>query len=130
MELAAKVAGRLVSSGGSLAAESVEHEVHRALEWLSGERVEVKRHAAVLLLRELAVNAPTFFFQKVQPFLDHIFNAVRDSKVRLSTIYYSPFQNYRRVPRQKPLCQHLYHIKSVITLCIKFSKLGVCYPIL
>eukprot|EP00117_Sycon_ciliatum_P040328 scpid3818/ scgid5118/ Serine/threonine-protein kinase mTOR; FK506-binding protein 12-rapamycin complex-associated protein 1; FKBP12-rapamycin complex-associated protein; Mammalian target of rapamycin; Mechanistic target of rapamycin; Rapamycin target protein 1 len=80
MELAAKVAGRLVSSGGSLAAESVEHEVHRALEWLSGERVEVKRHAAVLLLRELAVNAPTFFFQKVQPFLDHIFNAVRDSK--------------------------------------------------
>ena len=31
---------------------------------------------------------------------------------------YSPFQNYRRVPGQKPLCQHLYHIKSVITLCI------------
>ena len=43
---------------------------------------------------------------------------------------YSPFQNYRRVPRQKPLCQHLYHIKSVITLCIIFSKLGICYPIL
>ena len=44
--------------------------------------------------------------------------------------FYSPFQNYRRgVPRQKPLCQHLYHIKSVITLCIIFSKLGVCYPI-
>ena len=37
---------------------------------------------------------------------------------------YSPFQNYRRVPRQKPLCQHLYHIKSVITLCIIFSKIG------
>ena len=43
---------------------------------------------------------------------------------------YSPFQNYRRVPRQKPLCQHLYYINSVITLCIFFSKLGVCYPIL
>ena len=37
-------------------------------------------------------------------------------------IYYSPFQNYRRVPRQKPLCQHLYHIKSVITLCIIFPN--------
>ena len=24
----------------------------------------------------------------------------------------------------------IYHIKSVITLCINFSKLGVCYPIL
>lgn len=80
-ELAAKVAGRLVSSGGSLAAESVENEVNRALEWLSGDRNEGKRHAAVLVLRELAVNAPTFFFQKVQPFLDHIFNAIRDPKV-------------------------------------------------
>ena len=82
MELAAKVAGRLVSSGGSLAAESVEYEVSRALEWLSADRNEAKRHAAVLVLRELAVNAPTFFFQKVQPFLDHIFNAIRDPKVR------------------------------------------------
>ena len=35
---------------------------------------------------------------------------------------YSPFQNYRRVPRQKPLCQLLYHIKSVITLCINFPN--------
>jgi len=34
----------------------------------------------VLVLRELAVSAPTFFFQQVQPFFDNIFNAVRDPK--------------------------------------------------
>lgn len=34
----------------------------------------------VLVLRELAVSAPTFFFQQVQPFFDNIFYAVWDSK--------------------------------------------------
>lgn len=31
-------------------------------------------------MRELAVSAPTFFFQQVQPFFDNIFYAVWDSK--------------------------------------------------
>ena len=35
----------------------------------------------MLILRELAVNAPTLFYQKVQPFFDNIFTAVRDPKV-------------------------------------------------
>ncbi|XP_042586295.1 serine/threonine-protein kinase Tor-like isoform X3 [Cyprinus carpio] len=34
----------------------------------------------VLVLRELAVSTPTFFFQQVQPFFDDIFYAVWDSK--------------------------------------------------
>lgn len=34
----------------------------------------------VLVLRELAVSAPTFFFQQVQPFFDNIFYAVWDPK--------------------------------------------------
>lgn len=34
----------------------------------------------VLVLRELAVSAPTFFFQQVQPFFDNIFYAVWDQK--------------------------------------------------
>lgn len=34
----------------------------------------------MLVLRELAVSAPTFFFQQVQPFFDNIFYAVWDSK--------------------------------------------------
>ena len=35
----------------------------------------------VLVLRELAINSPTFFFQQVQQFFDCIFNALRDPKV-------------------------------------------------
>ncbi|PIK33481.1 target of rapamycin [Apostichopus japonicus] len=66
--------------GGTFTPEYVEFEVRRALEYLGGDRHEGRRHAAVLVLRELAEHAPTFFFQQVQPFFDNIFNAVRDPK--------------------------------------------------
>ncbi|XP_048736860.2 serine/threonine-protein kinase mTOR-like [Ostrea edulis] len=80
MEMAARAVGWLAYSSGSYAAEYVEHEVKRGLEWLTGDRQESKRLAAVLVLKELAVNTPTFFFQQVQQFFDCIFNAVRDPK--------------------------------------------------
>ena len=35
----------------------------------------------VLVLRELAVHAPTLFYTQIQAFFDNIFIAVRDSKV-------------------------------------------------
>ena len=38
----------------------------------------------VLVLRELAVHAPTLFYQQIQAFFDNIFLAVRDSKVTLN----------------------------------------------
>ena len=34
----------------------------------------------VLVLRELALSSPTFFFQQVQTFFDVVFCAVRDPK--------------------------------------------------
>ncbi|KAJ9576744.1 hypothetical protein L9F63_025360, partial [Diploptera punctata] len=80
MELAAKTVGKLALVSGTYAAEYVEFEVKRAFEWLGGDRHEGKRHAAVLVLRELAVSMPTYFFQQVQQFFDLIFNAVRDPK--------------------------------------------------
>ncbi|XP_029434781.1 serine/threonine-protein kinase mTOR isoform X2 [Rhinatrema bivittatum] len=80
MEMASKAMGRLAMAGDTFTAEYVEFEVKRALEWLGPDRNEGRRHAAVLVLRELAVSAPTFFFQQVQPFFDNIFYAVWDSK--------------------------------------------------
>ncbi|XP_012282445.1 serine/threonine-protein kinase mTOR isoform X2 [Orussus abietinus] len=80
MELAAKTVGKLALVSGTFTAEYVEFEVKRAFEWLGGDRHEGKRHAAVLVLRELAVSMPTYFFQQVTPFFDLIFNAVRDPK--------------------------------------------------
>ena len=49
MEMAAKAVGTLALSSGTFAAEYVEYEVKRALEWLTGDRHEGKRHAAVSL---------------------------------------------------------------------------------
>lgn len=80
MELAARTVGKLSLISGTFTAEYVEFEVKRAFEWLGGDRVESKRHAAVLVLRELAIAMPTYFFQQVQQFFDLIFNAVRDPK--------------------------------------------------
>ncbi|XP_059807691.1 serine/threonine-protein kinase mTOR isoform X1 [Hypanus sabinus] len=80
MEMASKAVGRLSMAGDTFTAEYVEFEVKRALEWLGADRNEGRRHAAVLILRELAVSAPTFFFQQVQAFFDNIFYAVWDSK--------------------------------------------------
>ncbi|KAH3893902.1 hypothetical protein DPMN_018054 [Dreissena polymorpha] len=80
MEMAARALGILVLSSGTYVAEYVEVVVKKALEWLTEDRHEVKRHAAVLCFMELAVNTPTFFFQQIQQFFDCIFTAVRDPK--------------------------------------------------
>lgn len=80
MELAAKTLVKLALLPGSKGAESFEFDIKRAFEWLSEERNEGKRHAAVLVLRELAVAMPTYFYQQVSGFFEHIFNAIRDSK--------------------------------------------------
>lgn len=47
MELAAKAVGRLALASGTYTAEYVEFEAKRAFEWLSGDRNEGRRHAAV-----------------------------------------------------------------------------------
>ncbi|XP_035824600.1 serine/threonine-protein kinase mTOR isoform X2 [Aplysia californica] len=80
MEMAAKAVGILALSSGTYAAEYVEFEVRRNLEWLVSDRVEGKRQAAVFVLKELALNTPTFFYQQVQQFFESIFFAVRDPK--------------------------------------------------
>lgn len=80
MEMAAKTLVKLALLPGSKGAESFEFDCKRAFEWLSEERNENKRHAAVLVLRELAVAMPTYFYQQVGGFFEHIFNAIRDPK--------------------------------------------------
>ncbi|XP_052868920.1 serine/threonine-protein kinase Tor isoform X2 [Anopheles cruzii] len=80
MELAAKVLVKLALLPGSNGASSFEFDIRRAFEWLTEDRVENKRQAAVLVLRELAVAMPTFFYQQVGSFFDHIFVAIKDPK--------------------------------------------------
>ena len=81
MAAASKALGHLALAGGTLTADFVEFEVKRSLEWLQGERNESRRHASVLVLRELAANAPTLFYGHVPQFFDSIFSAIRDQKL-------------------------------------------------
>ena len=68
---------------GTLAADIVEFEVKRALEWLEGDRSEQRRYAAVLVLKELADNTPTLFNVHVATFVDHIWVTLRDPKLQI-----------------------------------------------
>lgn len=76
LRMCAKALGHLARAGETIAADIVEFEVKRALEWLDGDR----RLAAVLVLQELAENTPALFHVYVDPFLEHIWVAVRDPK--------------------------------------------------
>ncbi|KAK2968912.1 hypothetical protein RJ640_018604 [Escallonia rubra] len=76
--LASKVLGHLARAGGAMTADEVERQVKSALEWLCGERVEYRRFAAVLILKETAENASTVFNVHVSEFVDAIWFALRD----------------------------------------------------
>ena len=49
----------------------------------AGDRSEQRRHAAVLVLKELAEHAPTLFNVHVSSFLDHVWVALRDPKLAI-----------------------------------------------
>lgn len=81
MIVAAKCLGRLAIPGGALTAELVEAEVKHALEWLTSERNENRRFAAVLIMRELAKNSSTLLYMYVPGILTSIWEGLRDQKV-------------------------------------------------
>ncbi|XP_052743299.1 serine/threonine-protein kinase Tor [Bicyclus anynana] len=86
LELAAKTVGRISTSLGIKRGEYVEMEIKRAFEWLSGERNEAKRLSACLVLRELAIAMPSFFFQHINSFFNYIINAIRDPKEQVREV--------------------------------------------
>lgn len=72
--------GRLATTLGVKRSEYVEIEVKRAYDWLSEERNEGKRLSAVIILRELALSMPSYFYQQINGFFNHIMIALRDPK--------------------------------------------------
>ncbi|RZC44315.1 hypothetical protein C5167_037265 [Papaver somniferum] len=76
--LASRVLGHLARAGGAMTADEVERQVKTAMDWLRGERVEYRRFAAVLILKEMAENASTVFNVHVPEFVDLIWVALRD----------------------------------------------------
>ena len=81
---AARVLGHLARVRGSMAAESVERELLRSLEWLEHPQdlePARHRHAACLVITELAENAPTLLFVHIREVFGHLWTAVRDARL-------------------------------------------------
>ena len=112
IEYSAKALARLTQVSGTYTAnlkfQLIAHEVKRAFEVLQGEstnlmensarpvqlgsdlqRGDMRRYAAILVLREIAACMPTFFFQNVGTFFDVIFNPIRDVRptIRESAVF-------------------------------------------
>ncbi|RYC60186.1 hypothetical protein CHU98_g6031 [Xylaria longipes] len=85
MQPAAIALGKLCRPGGSLISELVESEVKTALEWLQSDRIEEKRYSAVLVLRELARNAPTLMYAYVGLIFDLVWVGLRDPRNLIRT---------------------------------------------
>lgn len=82
MIAASKTLGRIAEMGGTAFADQIDVEVPRALEALQSDKPE-GRHAAVLVLRELARHSAAHFHPHVQLVLERIWLPLRDSRVRV-----------------------------------------------
>jgi FKBP12-rapamycin complex-associated protein len=83
MRPAAAALGKLCRPGGSLISELVDSELKTALEWLQNDRVEERRYSAVLVLRELALNAPTLMYQYIPTIFEWIWVGLRDVRQQI-----------------------------------------------
>ncbi|KAI0228314.1 phosphatidylinositol kinase- protein kinase tor1 [Massospora cicadina] len=84
MVMASKTLGKLALSGETLTANSIDFEIKRALEWLQApERFEPRRHAAVLILKELSQTAPIFIYSYVGQIVELIWVVLRDPKLAI-----------------------------------------------
>jgi FKBP12-rapamycin complex-associated protein len=81
--LASRVLGHLARAGGAMTSDEVEFQMKTAFDWLRVDRVEYRRFAAVLILKEMAENASTVFNVHVPEFVDAIWVALRDPQLQV-----------------------------------------------
>ena len=91
LAMASEALGKLVNMKESEIGDSVEKEINSALEKLNQtERIEHERLSAVLVLKEMAINAPSHFHNSevLSQFFSSIWNSIVDSKIniRLSSL--------------------------------------------
>lgn len=83
MALASRVFARLTATGGLLMLAPATNQLKTLIEWLQGERIEQRRWAAVLLLREMAKAVPNVVYDHMSVLLDNIWTALRDPKIAI-----------------------------------------------
>eukprot|EP00835_Amoeboradix_gromovi_P000423 NODE_15_length_42055_cov_0.634117.p1 type:complete len:2332 gc:universal NODE_15_length_42055_cov_0.634117:8372-15367(+) len=127
MEYAAKAMGKLSSPsiGGSLAVELVEFEVKRSLEWLLNDKTEFKRYAAVLLIKEIALNASTILYGYMSQILEFIWIPLRDTRPNVRKVASESFAVCLSLIQQRDSQQReqwYKHIYSQILQGFKFNS--------
>ena len=80
IELIADTFGLMARSSPISDVEYLEGELNRSLGWLKAKGAPYRRFAACTLLRQLAKNAPTIFFARVNEFFDLIWAPLWDPK--------------------------------------------------
>lgn len=80
MKSATSTIGKLAIPGMSMTADFVEFEVKRSLDWLLTEKLESKRHAAILIISSLAENSPALLYQYIKQIFNNIWIGLRDQK--------------------------------------------------
>lgn len=83
MRAATTTIGKLAIPGVSMTADFVEFEVKRSLDWLITEKLESKKHAAILIISSLAQNCPALLYQYVKQIFQNIWIGLRDSKLAI-----------------------------------------------
>ncbi|XP_050677035.1 serine/threonine-protein kinase Tor-like [Leptidea sinapis] len=86
LELASKTMGRITVTLGIKRGEFVENEIKRSFEWLAEDRSESKRLSACYILKELAIAMPSYFFQHINGFFNHIVIALKDPKEQIREV--------------------------------------------
>ncbi|PHT56291.1 hypothetical protein CQW23_04777 [Capsicum baccatum] len=90
------LASKFLSHLDRSCSEMATDEVKVALEWLCGERIEYRRFAAVLILKDMAENASTVFNVHVPEFADAIWVALRDPTLVVQEIAFVLLKSVRQ----------------------------------
>ena len=82
LDASTRALGHLARAGPpSLTYDHLEHEVNRAITWMDPDRHEMRRHAALFVITELAQNAPALLYSHVNRFFDSVWRVLCDQKI-------------------------------------------------
>ena len=79
LKLSSKYLGDFARIENKLVTDCVLFELGLAIEWLR-DNYEFRRLAAILILKEVAINASTFFYRVIKDYFEGMWPTLRDSK--------------------------------------------------
>ncbi|PHT27967.1 Serine/threonine-protein kinase TOR [Capsicum baccatum] len=124
--LYSKVLGHLVRSGGAMTVDEVERQVKVALEWLRGKRIDYRRFAAALILKEMVENASTGFNVHVPEFVDAIWVALKDPTLAVREKAVEALRACLQVIEK---CETRWRVQWSVKRSMGSKSQAICYPV-